>query len=116
MMKMNSARPLLWATAFVLPVFLVLLNFVGVLSAINAVLRGFGAGTAGIEMVFFLLVLGGLAVRLDLTYEDLQDLELAVDTLLDRCGALDDAIGFRHCAVSSCRNFTPVRTARAGAG
>ena len=31
----------------------------GVLSAINAVLRGFGAGTAGIEMVFFLLVLGG---------------------------------------------------------
>ena len=30
------------------------------------------------------LVLGGLAVRLDLTYEDLQDLELAVDTLLER--------------------------------
>ena len=30
------------------------------------------------------LVLGGLAVRLDLTYEDLQDLELALDTLLDR--------------------------------
>ena len=29
------------------------------------------------------LVLGGLAVRLDLTYEDLQDLELALDTLLD---------------------------------
>jgi hypothetical protein len=30
------------------------------------------------------LVLGGLAVRLDLTYEDLQDLELALDTLLER--------------------------------
>jgi energy-coupling factor transport system substrate-specific component len=35
------------------------LAVLGVLSAINAVLRGFGAGTAGIEMVFFLLVLGG---------------------------------------------------------
>ena len=30
------------------------------------------------------LVLGGLAVRLDLTYEDLQDLELALDALLER--------------------------------
>ena len=30
------------------------------------------------------LVLGGLAARLDLTYEDLQDLELAVDSLLER--------------------------------
>jgi anti-sigma regulatory factor (Ser/Thr protein kinase) len=30
------------------------------------------------------LVLGGLAARLDLTYEDLQDLELALDTLLER--------------------------------
>ena len=30
------------------------------------------------------LVLGGLAVRLDLTYEDLQDLELALDALLGR--------------------------------
>lgn len=35
------------------------LAVLGVLSAINAVLRGLGAGTAGIEMVFFLLVLGG---------------------------------------------------------
>ena len=35
------------------------LAVLGVLSAVNAVLRGFGAGTAGIEMVFFLLVLGG---------------------------------------------------------
>ncbi len=31
------------------------------------------------------LVLGGLAVRLDLTMEALEDLELALDTLLDRC-------------------------------
>jgi anti-sigma regulatory factor (Ser/Thr protein kinase) len=30
------------------------------------------------------LVLGGLAVRLDLTMETLEDLELALDTLLDR--------------------------------
>jgi hypothetical protein len=30
------------------------------------------------------LVLGGLAVRLNLTYEDLQDLELGLDTLLER--------------------------------
>lgn len=30
------------------------------------------------------LVLGGLAVRLDLTYERLEDLELAVDALLER--------------------------------
>jgi hypothetical protein len=30
------------------------------------------------------LVLGGLAARLDLTYEDLQDLELALDSLLER--------------------------------
>ncbi len=30
------------------------------------------------------LVLGGLAVRVDLTLESLQDLELAVDSILDR--------------------------------
>ena len=30
------------------------------------------------------LVLGGLAVRLDLTYESLEDIELALDTLLER--------------------------------
>jgi hypothetical protein len=30
------------------------------------------------------LVLGGLAVRLDLTFENLEDLELALDTLLER--------------------------------
>jgi hypothetical protein len=33
------------------------------------------------------LVLGGLAARLDLTIEHLEDLELAVDTLLERAGA-----------------------------
>jgi hypothetical protein len=32
------------------------------------------------------LVLGGLAVRLDLTYENLEDIELALDTLLSRSG------------------------------
>jgi hypothetical protein len=30
------------------------------------------------------LVLGGLPVRLDMTYESLEDLELALDTLLER--------------------------------
>jgi energy-coupling factor transport system substrate-specific component len=35
------------------------LAVLGVLAAINAVMRALGAGTAGIEMVFFLLILGG---------------------------------------------------------
>ena len=35
------------------------LAMLGVLSAVNAVLRPLGAGTAGIELVFFLLVLAG---------------------------------------------------------
>lgn len=35
------------------------LAVLGVLSAINAVLRGLGAGVAGIELVFFLLILAG---------------------------------------------------------
>lgn len=35
------------------------LAVLGVLSAVNAVLRGISAGTAGVELVFFLLVLGG---------------------------------------------------------
>jgi energy-coupling factor transport system substrate-specific component len=35
------------------------LAVLGVLSAVNALLRALGAGTAGIELVFFLLVLGG---------------------------------------------------------
>ena len=36
------------------------------------------------------LVLGGLAVRLDLTFEYLEDLELALDTLLERPSAGDE--------------------------
>ncbi len=35
------------------------LAILGVLSAINAVMRGLGAGTGGIELVFFLLILAG---------------------------------------------------------
>jgi hypothetical protein len=36
------------------------------------------------------LVVGGLAVRLNLTYENLEDLELALDTLLERTSADTD--------------------------
>ncbi len=35
------------------------LAILGVLSAVNAILRALGAGTAGIELVFFLLILAG---------------------------------------------------------
>jgi energy-coupling factor transport system substrate-specific component len=35
------------------------LAILGVLSAVNAVLRGVSAGTAGLELIFFLLILGG---------------------------------------------------------
>ncbi|WP_438362084.1 ECF transporter S component [Nocardioides antri] len=35
------------------------LAILGVLSAVNAILRGVSAGTAGLELVFFLLILGG---------------------------------------------------------
>jgi hypothetical protein len=35
------------------------------------------------------LVLGGLAVRLDLTFENLEDLELGLDALLERSGETD---------------------------
>lgn len=35
------------------------LAILGVLSALNAVLRGISAGTAGVELVFFLLILAG---------------------------------------------------------
>jgi len=38
------------------------------------------------------LVLGGLAVRLDLTIENLEDLELALDAILDRAELLDGEI------------------------
>jgi hypothetical protein len=40
------------------------------------------------------LVLGGLAVRLDLTFEHLEDLELALDTLLERA-AKDESVTLR---------------------
>ncbi len=36
------------------------------------------------------LVLGGLAVRLDLTFENLEDLELALDALLERSAKDED--------------------------
>ncbi len=36
------------------------------------------------------LVLGGLAVRLDLTFENLEDLELALDALLERTRAEEE--------------------------
>jgi hypothetical protein len=36
------------------------------------------------------LVLGGFAVRQDLTYESLEDVELALDALLDRCADEED--------------------------
>lgn len=35
------------------------LAILGVLSAVNAILRGISAGTAGVELVFFLLILAG---------------------------------------------------------
>jgi hypothetical protein len=40
------------------------------------------------------LVLGGLAVRLNLTFENLEDLELALDALLER-SRTDDAVTLR---------------------
>jgi hypothetical protein len=40
------------------------------------------------------LVLGGLAVRLNLTFESLEDLELALDALLERTQA-DDGVTLR---------------------
>lgn len=62
-----------WVFALTLPVLVVIvlaemtsqgmdtkaLAMLGVLSAIGAVLRPLGAGTGGVELVFFLLVLGG---------------------------------------------------------
>jgi hypothetical protein len=41
------------------------------------------------------LVLGGLAVRLDLTFENLEDLELALDALLERSGDGDVTLRVR---------------------
>ena len=36
-----------------------MLAILGVLSAVNAILRGVSAGTGGVELVFFLLILAG---------------------------------------------------------
>ena len=41
------------------------------------------------------LVLGGLAVRLDLTIENLEDLEIALDSILDRTDPLAGEITIR---------------------
>jgi hypothetical protein len=38
------------------------------------------------------LVLGGLAVRLDLTFENLEDLELALDALLERTSGDEEVV------------------------
>jgi len=38
------------------------------------------------------LVLGGLALRLDLTLENLEDLQIAVDAILDRAGDAGDDV------------------------
>ena len=46
-----------------------------------------GGDLVGVAM----LVLGGLAVRLDLTFENLEDLELAVESLLGRIRDGEDA-------------------------
>jgi hypothetical protein len=43
------------------------------------------------------LVLGGLAVRMDLTIENLEDLQLALDAILDRAGAEGGDITVRMC-------------------
>lgn len=43
------------------------------------------------------LVLGGLAVRLDLTIENLEDLQLALDTVLDRTDPEAGEITVRMC-------------------
>jgi energy-coupling factor transport system substrate-specific component len=69
----SSVAPLLFATLLVLVLVVLVaqiseggidakaLALLGVLSAVNAGLRPLGAGTAGIELVFFLLVLSGRA-------------------------------------------------------
>jgi hypothetical protein len=43
------------------------------------------------------LVLGGLAVRMDLTIENLEDLQLALDAILDRAGSEGGDITVRMC-------------------
>ncbi|MCL2471121.1 MAG: ECF transporter S component [Propionibacteriaceae bacterium] len=68
---MDSSAPFIFVALLPLLIFLVLaqisergmdakaLAILGVLSAVNAVLRPLGAGTNGIETVFFLLILAG---------------------------------------------------------
>ena len=60
------------------------------------------------------LVLGGLAARLDVTYEDLQDLELALDTLLERLNGDRDMTLVVHIDDGSVRAVVgPFRSLRA---
>jgi hypothetical protein len=56
------------------------------------------------------LVLGGLAVRLDLSYEHLEDLELALDALLER--SQDDAEVTVRCPARS--SISVMATAASG--
>jgi hypothetical protein len=59
------------------------------------------------------LVLGGLAARLDLTYEDLQDLELALDALLERSNENGDVTLVLHVGDGSVRTVVgPFRSLR----
>jgi len=71
--SMSDNAPIIFIAILPLLIFLVLAQFsekgmdakalaiLGVLSAINAVLRPLGAGTNGIELVFFMLILAGRA-------------------------------------------------------
>jgi hypothetical protein len=60
------------------------------------------------------LVLGGLAARLDLTYEDLQDLELALDSLLARPNGNDEVTLVVHVEDGSVRTVVgPFNSLRA---
>jgi len=66
------------------------------------------------------LVLGGLAVRLDLTFETLEDLELALDALLERFGGAGDIVVRIHVLEGELRTivgpFTSVRAELEQAG
>jgi hypothetical protein len=66
------------------------------------------------------LVLGGLAVRLDLTFETLEDLELALDALLERFGGAGEIVLRVHVLDGELRTivgpFTSVRAELERAG
>jgi hypothetical protein len=66
------------------------------------------------------LVLGGLAVRLDLTFETLEDLELALDALLERFGGAGEIVIRVHVLDGELRTivgpFTSVRAELEQAG